>query len=120
MYAAPETRNGAPPAFLLTVTPASDGSGEFAIITAPQRVYLVPGIEIRVDKRRPFKALFELCDDAGCHAGFKLAGPVLDAFRRGAAAKVRIWTAKDKAVEFAVSLNGFSKALEGLKRGGKP
>lgn len=96
--------------FLLSISPGHDAGANYAVVTVPVGVYLAPGIEIRVDRRRAFKVLYEICDRTGCHAGFKLSGPVLRAFRNGMDAKVRVWTAKTQAVEFAVSLRGFSAA----------
>ncbi|WP_150526562.1 invasion associated locus B family protein [Roseibium sediminis] len=98
--------------FLLSISRGQEGVSEndFAVMTVPVGVYLAPGIEIRVDNKRPFKVLYEVCDRAGCHAGFKLSGVVLTAFQKGIEAKVRVWTARSKAVEFPVSLRGFSNA----------
>ncbi|WP_299288156.1 invasion associated locus B family protein [uncultured Tateyamaria sp.] len=101
---------GAADVFLLTITPDA-AADDFAVITVPLGVYLVPGIEIQVDERRPFKVLFEICDQRACYAGFRLAGPVFAAFRQGLDAKVRVWTGREKAVEFPVSLRGFSAAM---------
>jgi invasion protein IalB len=104
-----------PQVFLLSLSSGQlpDQSAQtFGVITVPTGVYLAPGIEIHVDKRRPFKVLYEVCDQAGCHAGFRLQGPVLSAFRQGLTAKFRVWTGKSRAVEFPVSLRGFSAALQ--------
>jgi Invasion protein B, involved in pathogenesis len=96
--------------FLLSISPGQDAASSYAVMTVPLGVYLAPGIEIHVDRRRPFKVLYEVCDRTSCHAGFELSGAVLDAFRQGLDAKVRVWTAKAQAVEFPVSLRGFSAA----------
>lgn len=106
---------GQTPVFLMSIGSDKNHKGEFAVITVPIGVYLANGIEIRVDKRRPFKVLYEVCDQTGCHAGFKLSGTALKAFKAGYDAKVRVWTGKTKAVEFPVSLRGFSKGLSYLK-----
>ncbi|WP_286906373.1 invasion associated locus B family protein [Roseovarius sp.] len=102
--------NAAASVFLLSISPGQVAGTSYAVVTVPVGVYLAPGIEIRVDHRRPFKALYEICDRTGCHAGFKLSGKVLDAFRQGLDAKVRVWTGQSQAVEFPVSLRGFSAA----------
>lgn len=99
-----------PTVFLLSISEGKDTGSSYAVVTVPIGVYLAPGIELRVDNRRPFKVLYEICDRAGCHAGFKLSGSVLNAFRQGLDAKVRVWTGKSQAVEFPVSLRGFSAA----------
>lgn len=97
-------------AFLLSISPDQDGGTSSAVVTVPIGVYLAHGIEIRVDQRRPFKVLYEVCDRSGCHAGFKLSGAALSAFKQGLNAKVRVWTSQSQAVEFPFSLRGFSAA----------
>ena len=111
LQSAPANKGGQA-VLLLSVSPGQEGASknDYAVMTVPVGVYLAPGIEIRVDNKRPFKVLYEVCDRAGCHAGFKLSGAVLTAFQKGNEAKVRVWTAKSKAVEFPVSLKGFSNA----------
>ena len=101
--------------FLLSISPGPDLQQSYAVMTVPVGVYLRPGVEIHIDRRRPFKVLYEICDTSGCHAGFKLSGPVLEAFRQGLDAKVRVWTAQDKAVDFPVSLRGFSAGFQYYK-----
>ena len=99
-----------PAVFLLSISPGQDADTSYGVVTVPMGVYLAPGIEIHVDRRRPFKVLYEICDRAGCHAGFRVSGSVLSAFRQGIDARVRVWTAKTRAVDFPVSLRGFSAA----------
>jgi invasion protein IalB len=97
-----------PEVFLLSISPGKDAS--YGVVSVPLGVYLAPGIEMHVDRRRPFKLLYEVCDQASCHGGFALSGPILSAFQKGITAKVRVWTGKARAVEFPVSLRGFSAA----------
>lgn len=98
--------------FLLSISRGQGGADDFAVLTVPLGVYMAPGIEIRVDQRRPFKVLYEICDQNACYAGFRLSGAALTALRQGLDAKVRVWTAKTEAVEFPVSLRGFSAAYQ--------
>ncbi|EEE35170.1 Invasion associated locus B protein [Rhodobacteraceae bacterium KLH11] len=107
-------REDGPPVFLLSVSTDEDTGQSYAVMTVPVGVYLAPGIELNVDKRRPFKVLYEVCDQLGCHAGFRMDGDVLSAFRKGLEVRVRVWTARDKAVDFPVSLYGFTAAYERL------
>jgi invasion protein IalB len=95
-------------AFLLTVSARAEDQAHYGVITVPVGVYLANGIEIFVDGRRPFKVLFEICDQRGCYAGFRLDGEVLAAFRAGQSARFRVWTGRSEAVEFPVSLKGFT------------
>lgn len=111
MFQAGSASEDTPNAFLLSISRDSAAQRDFAVMTVPLGVYLASGVEIRVDGRRPFKVLYEICDRAGCYAGFKLSGAVLTAFQRGLDAKIRVWTARDKAIDFPVSLRGFSKAF---------
>ena len=113
-------RLGEPPLFLVTITRDEKSGKRFGIVTTPLRVYLAPGIRIAVDRKRPFKAAFELCDERGCHAGFRFDGALASAFRKGERADVTVWTAKDKAVVIPVSLEGFSTALQKLESGERP
>lgn len=100
--------------FLLTAV-RSDPSGPFVgIVSVPLRGYLAPGIELRVDARKPYQLLYETCDPAGCHAGFPLEGGVLNDFRAGTTARFRVWTAKDNPVDIDVSLIGFTRAFAAL------
>jgi invasion protein IalB len=110
----PAAPDGGAPHFLLAVSIAESGQ-LYGVVTAPLSVYLVPGIEFQVDRRQPFKALYEICDNLGCHAGFKLSGAVLDAFRKGNSARLRIAVSKTKAIDVSLSLKGFSEGLQKLQ-----
>lgn len=95
----------------------SDGD-PLAVMSVPIGVYLTPGIMISVDGKRPFQALYEVCDATKCHAGFKLAGLVLKAFKQGQSAKVRVWLQKDQVADFSISLSGFTIAYTYLQKQG--
>jgi invasion protein IalB len=103
----PATVGGAD-VFLISLSQSEGSKDISAVVSVPLGVYLAPGIEIHIAGRRPFKTLYEICDQTSCHAGFKLKGSVLSSFKRGSEAKFRVWTAKSKAVEFPVSLSGFT------------
>lgn len=96
-------------AFLLSISRNDDTN--YGVMTLPVGVYLRHGIELRVDQRRPFKVHYEVCDQTLCHAGFKLDGAVLRAFRQGLTATARVWVGSTQAVEFPISLRGFSAAF---------
>lgn len=103
------------PVFALTLlSNARAPKGFVAIVSLPLGVYLAPGLELRIDKGKPYKILFETCNQAGCHAGFPLDGPVLAAFRRGRQAEFRVWTGKAKPTPVLVSLTGLAPALTAL------
>ena len=111
---------GERPIFLATISKDAASGHMIGIITAPLRVYLAPGIRIRIDGNRPFKAAFELCDEAGCHAGFRAEGAVLQALRRGKRAEVTVWTGKERAVVFPLALSGFAAAFAEVEGGKAP
>lgn len=110
------TRAGAAPEFLLTMSGRPTELAHYGVITVPVGVYLANGIEIFVDQRRPFKVLLEVCDQNGCYAGFKLEEAILTAFKSGQTARFRVWTSKTQAVEFPVSLRGFTAAWNALQQ----
>jgi invasion protein IalB len=87
-----------------------------AIVSIPLGGYIAPGIEMRVDGRRPYKLLVETCNPAGCHAGFPISGRLERELRSGRALRFRTWTAKDQPTDVTVSLRGFSAALAALER----
>jgi invasion protein IalB len=100
--------------FLITAVRSDEGGPYVGIVSVPLRGYLAPGIELRVDQRKPYQLLYETCDPAGCHAGFPLEGGVLLDFRAGTTARFRVWTAKDNPVDIDVSLIGFTRAFAAL------
>lgn len=111
---------GEKPALLAMLSKDETSGAVIGVITVPLKVYLVPGIRITVDGKRPFKAAFELCDEAGCHAGFRAKGAVLDALSRGKKAEVTVWTGKDRAVLFPLALDGFTSAFRQVESGKAP
>lgn len=112
----PAAPDGGTPHFLMSVSAERSGT-LYGVVTTPLSVYLVPGVELTVDRRRRFKAQFELCDTTGCHAGFRLSGPVLSAFQKGQSVQMRIWISKSQAIDVPLSLKGFSKGLQRLNDG---
>lgn len=108
-------KEGGEKVFLISILNDKSRGAFFGIITLPLKVYLIPGILMAVDKKRPFKIAYELCDGKGCHAGFALSPQVLSALRRGNLAKVRVWTAEKRAIDFRVSLKGFTEAFRYLR-----
>ncbi|SFL17984.1 Invasion protein IalB, involved in pathogenesis [Pseudovibrio ascidiaceicola] len=108
-----------PEQFKIIVVWRKSAGTSFALMSVPIGVYLASGILISVDGKRPYKALYELCDQTACHAGFKLSGAVLEAFKRGRSATIRIWLKKDRIVEFPVSLKGFTQAYADFQAQGE-
>ncbi len=96
--------------FLLSISTGQDTSDHYAVATVPLGVYLSHGMEIRVDNNQIFKVLYEVCDTTSCHAGFKLSKQVLSSFQRGQRANFRVWVGREKAMDFPISLMGFTNA----------
>lgn len=103
--------------FLLSIGQAEGSSNASAVVSVPLGVYLANGVEIQIAGQRRFKAQYEICDHSSCHAGFVLKGSVLQAFKRGSRATFRVWTEASKAVEFPVSLTGFTAGFAALGEG---
>lgn len=101
--------------FAFSVLPATKKGQFAAILSVPLGGYLAPGMEIRVDKGRPFKVLFETCHVGGCHGGFELSGRILKEMQTGKDFVVRLWTAKNTPVDVRVDLNGFGPGFAGLR-----
>jgi invasion protein IalB len=94
--------------------PAKRSRPFLGLVSIPLGGYLPPGLELTIDRGRPYRLLFETCNASGCHAGFPLGGAVLKAMRGGREARFRLWTKKSKPAEVGVSLAGFTQALDAL------
>lgn len=114
------------PIFAVTVMAAREGGGKggatfVGIVSIPLGGYIAPGIDVQIDRQKPFRLLVETCNVNGCHAGFPVSGPILAQLKAGKSANVRLWVTKAKPVDITLSLDGFSKALgEVVNASGKP
>jgi invasion protein IalB len=106
-------------AFLVSILPAAQPGQVVAIFSAPLGGYLVPGMELRVDRGKAVRVLFETCNAGGCHGGFAFAGPIRASMTAGAQAQIRLWTTKAKTIEIAVSLKGLGPAVKALEEASK-
>ena len=103
-------------ATVLLVTIVQDAAKfPVAVVSVPEGVYLAPGIELTVDKGQSFKLLYETCNSSGCHAGFKIAGDIAAALKKGQIAHHKLFDSKQTPVTIDVSLKGLSKALDRLQ-----
>lgn len=101
-------------ALLVTILMDEAGKVPVAVVSVPKRVYLAPGIEMSIDGGPGFKLLYETCDDVGCHAGYKIAGDIASALKKGAMAAHKVFDSRQKPVSVSVSLKGLGKALDKL------
>jgi invasion protein IalB len=103
---------------LVTMVPSAAAKGPVAVVSVPKGVYLAPGIEMKVDggqgSNQSFKLLYETCNESGCHAGYKVAGDIGTALRKGSIATHKIFDSKQQPVTVTVSLQGLSKGLDRL------
>jgi len=84
------------------------------IVSLPLGVYLPPGVLIQVDDQKPIRIPIEVCDPAGCRAGFPLTDEVLAAFKGGLNANVTVQDAAGRQATVPLSLKGFTAALNAL------
>lgn len=101
--------------FGLNVLAARQAGQQVAIISTPLGGYLAPGMELRIDRARPVRVLYETCNVSGCHGGFALAGAIRRGLTSGRRLQVRLWTAKNQPVDVNVSLNGFAQAVQAME-----
>jgi invasion protein IalB len=106
-------------ALLVTILVQEAKGTPVAVVSVPEGVYLAPGIELKVDDGSPFKLLYETCNSSGCHAGFKIAGDIASAFKRGQLARFTVFDSKQKPALIDVSLKGLTKGLERLQQEAK-
>jgi invasion protein IalB len=100
--------------FAVNILAAKQPNQQVAIISTPLGGYLVPGMELRIDKAKAARVLYETCNAAGCHGGFALTGRIRDELISGKRMQVRLWTAKSQPVDVDVSLNGLGAAVKAM------
>lgn len=102
--------SGSDDVFLLSIASSAPGAPATAVVTLPLGVYLANDIHIYVDGRQAFVLRYEICDQSACYAGFEMQDALVSSWRRGIEARFRVWTGREQAVEFPVSLRGFTAA----------
>ena len=100
--------------FMVAVLPTAPTGPKVMILSAPLGGYLVPGAELKVDRHAPTRVLFETCNAAGCHGGFRFEGRIAKEILSGHEMKVKLWTTKDKSVEISIVLDGLARAVAAL------
>ncbi len=84
------------------------------LLTLPLGVALPPGIGIRVDQNEPIRLQYERCVPTGCIAGFPLNDQLINQFKRGVTAEIRVHDGV-QAVALPVSLRGFTAGFDALR-----
>jgi invasion protein IalB len=89
-----------------------------ANILTPLGVLIQEGLELRIDGGEPQRSPYFLCQPNGCVVRAPLTKALVDSFRRGkqaAFAFALVQNGKAGKVSAAISLSGFTKALEATK-----
>ncbi|MCT4608128.1 MAG: invasion associated locus B family protein [Pelagimonas sp.] len=83
-------------------------------IVVPLETLLTEGMRIQIDSSAPRKYEFSFCNQVGCFARVGFTQADVDAFKRGAVAKVSIVPAlaPDQRVTVNMSLKGFTAAYD--------
>lgn len=85
-------------------------------ITTPLRTFLPAGIKITVDEENPQTLPHEFCDPAGCHLRVGVKQEVIDAMKGGKNLNIEFRDAVGQKLLIPVSLSGFTKAFDSLKK----
>jgi invasion protein IalB len=105
--------------FMFSVMNDSAKGGLFALVTVPLEIYLAPGIVLEGENKKPYKVLYEICNMAGCHGGFKLTPEVLTLLKGAKPIVARVWTTTNKALSVSLSPKGFEEAVKSVNEPAK-
>ncbi len=95
--------------------PMDDGREQpAALLTVPLGVALPPGIGLSVDGGEMIRLPYERCVPSGCIAGFPLEDDMLNQFRRGIRAEIRLHDGM-QGIGLPVSLMGFTAGFNALR-----
>ena len=87
------------------------------VITAPLGSLLPPGAALMMEGVEPLKLTYFLCANEGCTTVATPLPPALvEAMKKGEQAVVRVAAPNQQVVGLPLSLKGFSKALDALKK----
>jgi invasion protein IalB len=85
-----------------------------ATVVVPLETSLQQQLTIQVDDSPAKRYPFAFCNEVGCHARIGLTSEEIEAYRRGAEARVSIVPirAPDQRVEVTLSLSGFTASYD--------
>ena len=94
------------------------GQGDpLIVVTVPLGSLLPPGAALMMDGVEPIKLTFFLCAAEGCTTVATPLNPdMIAAMKKGEQAVVRVAAPNKQVVGLPLSLNGFTKALDALKK----
>jgi len=108
--------NGNQPIMTVLVAPFGSESRLGMLITVPLGVFLPAGLTLTVDDKKLTKQLaYQFCNRLGCRAAVLFDDRLLGLFRTGAKASIAIQDRHRKDIVMAISLNGFSKGVDGIR-----
>lgn len=95
-----------------------DGQGDpLIVVTVPLGSLLPPGAALMMDGVEPIKLTYFLCANEGCTTvATPLMPAMVDAMKKGENAVIRVAAPNKQVIGLPLSLKGFSKALEALKK----
>jgi invasion protein IalB len=95
----------------------ADGRTAIAVldVITPLGVVLTAGLSVKIDKSKAESAPFQICTEQGCLVREPVDKGLIDRFRRGRVAQLRVVAANQGDVTADISLSGFTKAFAALK-----
>lgn len=89
------------------------------LLGMPLGSYLAAGAVLQIDRRRPYKILFEVCESDGCWAGFPVPRDMRADLGKAKDLRLRVWTAPDRSALVRIPLAGLGEKLDRVAEGGR-
>lgn len=87
------------------------------VITLPLGVFLPAGIQLKIDdSEEAARAPYVQCIEDGCQARIALDTKMITKMKSGKMLKIAFLTPQQKQLAFPISLNGFTAAIDSLKK----
>lgn len=83
-------------------------------VVVPFGVFLPGGLGLRVDSGEGRRAPYETCDGPGCRTILPVSDDTLRSLKLGGVAYVTVMRDPERAVDFPISLRGFTAAFDSL------
>jgi len=91
-----------------------------ALFVLPLGISLPPGVELEVQGLAPVRFPVERCEPSGCGGGLRLDAELLDALGSAESAHVRFRDSSREQVELELSLRGFTRGIDALRKSATP
>mgnify|MGYP006428621615 CR=1 FL=1 len=86
------------------------------IIILPLGILLPPGVKMQIDSGEDYSFNLRSCTQAGCFAVVSLNQQLINQMKGGIEAKIRFANTQGKPIRLNLSLKGFTKAWNELKK----